>query len=70
MVACFVRDEEVVGSNPATPTQKMCTSGPFFGRVLIRFGALIDCRRQREGIKRAQDPTVTIPRRVRDRLWA
>ena len=23
LVACFVRDEEVVGSNPATPTLRM-----------------------------------------------
>ena len=28
MVARFVRDEEVVGSNPATPTEQTSSSGP------------------------------------------
>ena len=27
MVACFVRDEEVVGSNPATPTENHQVNG-------------------------------------------
>ena len=48
LVARFVRDEEVVGSNPATPTEKMCTSGPFFGRVLVRLSGLIDHRTHHE----------------------
>jgi hypothetical protein len=28
LVACFVRDEEVVGSNPATPTRVIAVRGP------------------------------------------
>jgi hypothetical protein len=30
LVARFVRDEEAVGSNPATPTKSFATSGPVF----------------------------------------
>ena len=38
LVARFVRDEEAVGSNPATPTSKNRRSRPLLGGVLILFG--------------------------------
>ena len=38
--------EEVVGSNPATPTVQRCTSGPSSGKALRRFRAGLDLRAQ------------------------
>jgi hypothetical protein len=49
----LVRDEEVVGSNPATPTVRDSTSRPLSGGVFVILRLLIIGRRQRKGIKRS-----------------
>ena len=38
MVACFVRDEEVVGSNPATPTDAVPVRGCAVVPVVVDTG--------------------------------
>ena len=60
MVARFVRDEEVVGSNPATPTHHRSRSGALHGGLfcLTVYGARVDS--QRKVIKHVTDELVSV----------
>ena len=65
MVARFVRDEEAVGSNPATPTSRISRSGPLCGGAFFVFDFSFAVFVQRKCIERSPDPLVVVRRPVR-----